>query len=514
MRKLKQLLAAALVPISVLGTAAPAFAEDVTIPGNATEAIESQAVEVSYSLGSTFTVSIPKTIVLTGNGSTSYHVNVTGDIYADQTITVTPGDEVTLTDENGKGTVTASVAQDYTAFKYDLENATIKAVNKATEETTSGPVEGTITAEGLTAGKWKGTLNFKIGNTASLEAGLYDADGIMLCTWEESGIDVETNYTNKNTPASGYYVLTNNYPTATRVVIPDGVTNIGDHAFDTCRNLTSVTIPDSVTRIGFAAFWGTSLTSIAIPDGVTSIEDSAFGYCTNLTNITIPDGVTSIGENAFRRCTSLTSIIIPDGVTSIEDSAFENCTNLTSIIIPESVTSIGSRAFSDTPWLTTKQAENPLVIVNEILIDGQTTSGNVVIPEGVTSIGGWAFYKCKLTSITIPDSVISIGERAFYCSSLTSITIPEGVTSIEEGTFQCCKNLTSITIPEGVTSIGDWAFLACDNLTSVTFKNTSGWYIGSSAGEKTTALSSFSLSNKSTAATYLRDTYHDNYWTR
>ncbi|MCI5500583.1 MAG: leucine-rich repeat domain-containing protein, partial [Lachnospiraceae bacterium] len=379
MRKLKQLLAAALVPISVLGTAAPAFAEDVTIPGNATEAIESQAVEVSYSLGSTFTVSIPKTIVLTGNGSTSYHVNVTGDIYADQTITVTPGDEVTLTDENGKGTVTASVAQDYTAFKYDLENATIKAVNKATEETTSGPVEGTITAEGLTAGKWKGTLNFKIGNTASLEAGLYDADGVMLCTWEESGIDVETNYINKNTPASGYYVLTNNYPTATRVVIPDGVTNIGVHAFDTCRNLTSVTIPDSVTRIGVAAFWG----------------------CTNLTNVTIPEGVTSIGGQAFQRCTSLTSITIPSSVTSIESDAFNHC-----------------------------------------------------------------------------------------------------------------SGLTSITIPNSVTSIGDSAFYDCSSLTNATFDNPTGWYVGSSAGAKTTAISSSDLSNKSTAATYLRSTHRGKYWTR
>ena len=39
-----------------------------------------------------------------------------------------------------------------------------------------------------------------------------------------------------------------------KVVITDGVTNIGRSAFDMCNNLTSVTIPNSVTSIGGYAF--------------------------------------------------------------------------------------------------------------------------------------------------------------------------------------------------------------------------------------------------------------------
>ena len=61
------------------------------------------------------------------------------------------------------------------------------------------------------------------------------------------------------------------------VVIPEGVTSIGDWAFYECSSLTSVTIPD----------------------GVTSIEDDAFRYCENLTSVTISDSVTSIGDWAF-----------------------------------------------------------------------------------------------------------------------------------------------------------------------------------------------------------------------
>ena len=63
----------------------------------------------------------------------------------------------------------------------------------------------------------------------------------------------------------------------TKVVIKDGVTNIGDYAFWNCRPLSSVEIPNSVTSIGEYAFYGCSgLTSITIPNSVTSIEAFAF----------------------------------------------------------------------------------------------------------------------------------------------------------------------------------------------------------------------------------------------
>ncbi len=113
------------------------------------------------------------------------------------------------------------------------------------------------------------------------------------------------------------------------IVIPDGVTSIGDQAFDSCSGLTSITIPDSVTSIGDRAFAScTSLTSITIPDSVTSIGDVAFASCSGLTSITIPDSVTSIGDRAFAYCTSLTSITIPDSVTNIGSYAFIDCQNL------------------------------------------------------------------------------------------------------------------------------------------------------------------------------------------
>ncbi len=108
-----------------------------------------------------------------------------------------------------------------------------------------------------------------------------------------------------------------------KIVIKQGVTDIGGYAFSYCSSLTSITIPSGVTDIGESAFYGcSSLTSITIPSSVTDIGGSAFSDCSSLTSITIPDSVTFIGGSAFYGCSSLTNITIPSRVTSIGDCAF------------------------------------------------------------------------------------------------------------------------------------------------------------------------------------------------
>ena len=90
----------------------------------------------------------------------------------------------------------------------------------------------------------------------------------------------------------------------------------------------------------------TALTRIVIPEGVTEIADSAFANCTNLTYIKIPDTVTQVGNSAFSQCSSLSSITLPDSLERIESAVFSGCTSLSSITIPSAVTNIGSNCFS------------------------------------------------------------------------------------------------------------------------------------------------------------------------
>ena len=96
----------------------------------------------------------------------------------------------------------------------------------------------------------------------------------------------------------------------------------------------------------------------------------------------------------------------------------------------------------------------------------------------------------KAKTLVISDEVLGIGDYAFYG----------------------CSSLSSIIIPNSVTSIGPSAFWHCSNLTSVTFNSTTGWFTTNSSSE--TSGESIDITNPSTNATNLKNTYDRKYWKR
>ena len=130
------------------------------------------------------------------------------------------------------------------------------------------------------------------------------------------------------------------------VVINDGVTSIGEGAFDSCDELINVSIPNSVRTIGKHAFASCdNLTNLKLPNSLESIGKMAFALCHNIKSVTIPGSVIKIGDNAFG-CSGLEEVVIMEGVQIIDTSAFTFCSYLENITFPSTITFIGANAFT------------------------------------------------------------------------------------------------------------------------------------------------------------------------
>lgn len=136
------------------------------------------------------------------------------------------------------------------------------------------------------------------------------------------------------------------------IIVEDGVTSIGDHAFDGCSCAISIALPDTVTRIGKDAFCACyKLKSIVIPDSVTEIGDNAFFSCDDLKEVTIPKSVKKLGIDLFSCCDALETIRIEADIDYLPEGTAYSNESLKEIWLP-AVSEIDELGIGDCPELT------------------------------------------------------------------------------------------------------------------------------------------------------------------
>jgi len=312
------------------------------------------------------------------------------------------------------------------------------------------------------------------------------------------------------------------------LVIPEGVTRIGDRAFMNCTDLERVVIPSTVTEIGKGAFQGCgSLVEVIIEGPVTQIPDGAFSWCSSLESVRLPATVQRIGSDAFSGCGGLTSLdFLPDSVAYIGENAFwysgisgrlelpeglvvlknrafgetdvseivfgENlrmigdgafeATSVTDVYVPDSVTYIGREAFKDTPLETVRLGEDTVYIGAGAFAYTQLSSFE--IPKKVGKLLSMTLTGTNITSIDLdPDkkgTLSYVGPRVFSATDITEIVFPDTITYIGRGVCDWCTSLVRAVLPNGLTRIRKQSFSSCTALTEV-IAGSDLEYIGSEA---------------------------------
>lgn len=178
-------------------------------------------------------------------------------------------------------------------------------------------------------------------------------------------------------------------PKIKKVVVEEGVTAIGESAFDLCQ----------------------SLTEVVLPDGLTSIGELAFSFCDKLTKINLPSSLTTIYHGAFYTCIGLRELTFTsDPAPALIGDAFARCENLT-VYVPE-----GAAGYDGAGWATVKVVPTSLYSVDILpTSNGGASASHTAAREGTTVTltalpdTGYYFEKWQIT----PDTVAVGGDNTF-----------------------------------------------------------------------------------------------------
>lgn len=210
--------------------------------------------------------------------------------------------------------------------------------------------------------------------------------------------------------------------------IGEGVTSIGQYAFEYEEELREVNLSSTVKRIGRSAFRACDkLSSIRFPSSLTDLGDYAFSGCAALERVDLSGLKTgnALHEGTFSRCEGLRSVQLPEEQTTIPENCFYWCLALEELPL-EHIERIEESAFE------------------------YAAITNLVTPDSVQYIGKDAFASCsKLESVKTSAEVV--GPQAFQaCTELKTATLEEGVKTLGSDAFNSCVALEKIYLPKSL----------------------------------------------------------------
>lgn len=296
----------------------------------------------------------------------------------------------------------------------------------------------------------------------------------------------------------------------TAVVIGEGVTHIGERAFDSFDKLQSVQLPASLREICIQAFYGCGLQTLQLPEELVYIGPFAFGG-NALTEVTLPEGLRYVDRGAFEDMPSLQSVTIGPAtrlslytispVFADTNVTIHGCANS----VAEDYARINGHEFQSVgtlEWTSEGQCGDDVYYqlnrdtgllrvsgtgamwdFNGTWMEGENAASwvegrelppwsqererirVVVIGDGVTGVGDNAFEQCtSLWDVSFGSTVERIGFQAFLSAGFELLALPDNITDIDGCAFNWCPNLWYVRLPEQLPELWRDAIADCENL--------------------------------------------------
>ena len=300
--------------------------------------------------------------------------------------------------------------------------------------------------------------------------------------------------------------------TFTTVNLPNTIEDIRQEAFAYCENMTSFQLPYGKAGVGLKEIAPStfmdcrSLTTFYYSDStgarklgndtIETIGDHAFDSCVNLTNFLCPTNVRTFGKSCFQKCSSLLYFNFPNdneatgddhNEITVESFAFADCIALADVYFEPNVVSVADYAFVDSkPELTFKYTGLTTPVFSEHWRDRKITTSDSTIYQLLTeqtqiiqhpSYPGLYYTldtaEVQLDNARTNSSVVIIPEQTTKYAIITGFHAPfesqAGYWDKTNGILTIPNTIPVSGVDYTVKVIGDGAFAGNKDLRKVIF---------------------------------------------
>jgi len=212
---------------------------------------------------------------------------------------------------------------------------------------------------------------------------------------------------------------------------------------------------------------------VVVPPGITVIGEEAFAGNEAIDRVILPESLIEIGAGAFRDCLVLQTIELPESLTFIGPGAFENCVKLIRAILPPGITAVESNTFKHCHVLRELSFGSCLKEIGEMAFYRCISLKQLNFPENLVRIGEMAFYRCAgLQELALSPSLCQVGDLAFAESGLKKVSFSGDGQDFGTGIFSHCSRLRTLIMESGVRHIPHKLAFGCGELRNVSVPKT------------------------------------------